>query len=259
MKDRKQKEAEFHSRREKDRHIMEPVEFKRKYSNLSFYSITQKSKGDLFSWMKKNCPGKVALDYCCGRGIQTIELAKYGADAYGIDISEEEIRTAIRKSIEEGVQEQTTFSVMDAESMDFDDNFFDLICCSGVLHHLDLKRAYPEIFRVLKPSGKVICVEALGYNPIITLYRKLTPHLRTAWEAEHILTMREVYDAGRYFDEINVDYYHLFSILAIPFRRSSFFVSLLSFFDRIDSILLKLPLIRLMAWQMIFELSRPKK
>ncbi len=88
---------------------------------------------------------------------------------------------------------------MDAEQLTFPDQTFDLIVCNGVLHHLDLRYAYPELARVLKPGGRILCLEALGYNPAIQLYRKLTPHLRTAWEAEHILTMRQVKEAGLFF------------------------------------------------------------
>ncbi|MCP4293193.1 MAG: methyltransferase domain-containing protein [bacterium] len=257
--DRKQLEAEFHSNRETDRLSMSPEEFERKYSNKTFYSICRKTTDHLEEWMRINCPGKTALDYCCGLGASTRRLAKFGAMAYGIDIAEEEVKTATLDAEKAGLADQTNFQVMDAENMDFEDNTFDLIFCSGVLHHLDLDAAYPELARVLKPGGKILCLEALAHNPIIQLYRRLTPKLRTAWETDHILSTEQVQQGYQFFDSIKVNYFYLFSIGVIPFRNTFLFKPLLSFTEVLDSMVLKIPLVRKMAWQMIFELSEPKQ
>lgn len=256
---RKIEEAKFHSDREKDRLQMAPEEFEKKYTNKTFYVICRKGTAHLEHWMKDNCPGKTALDYCCGLGISTRRLAKFGATAYGIDIAEEEVRTAVRDARAAGLEDQTHFEVMDAEAMTFPDDKFDLILCSGVLHHLDLELAYHELARVLKPGGKILCLEAQGHNPIIQLYRRMTPHLRTAWETDHILTTGQVKQAYRYFETIKVDYFYLFSIGAIPFRNTFLFSPVLRLTEWLDSLVLKLPLVRKMAWQMMFELSDPRQ
>ncbi len=258
-RDRKEKEAAFHSDRETDRLSMTPEEFEKKYSNKTFYCICRKGTDHLERWMKENCPGKTALDYCCGLGISTRRLAGYGAMAYGIDIAHEEVKTAARDAEKAGLGDRTNFQVMDAENMTFEDDKFDLIFCSGVLHHLDLDAAYPELSRVLKPGGKILCIEALGHNPVIQLYRNLTPKLRTAWETDHILSTAQVKQGYEFFDTIKVDYYYLFSIGAIPFRKTPIFEPLLKTTEFLDSIVLKIPLVRKMAWQMIFELSDPKQ
>ncbi len=250
--DRKREEAEFHSRRERDRLTMSEEEFLNKYSNKRIYAIDRGSKRYMDDWLAENCPGKVVLDYCCGLGKTAIKIAKLGAESYGIDISDAEIETAKRKADSEGVADSTHFQVMDAEKMTFADDTFDVIVCSGVLHHLDLQRAYPELARVLKPDGKIIAVEALGYNPIINLYRKLTPHLRTAWEMDHILTKRQVKQGLQYFGDVRIKYFHLMTIVAVPFQKYRFFKPLLSVFEKLDSVLLRIPGVRLMAWQMIF-------
>lgn len=148
---------------------------------------------------------------------------------------------------------------MDAENLTFEDNTFDVIVCSGVLHHLNLANAYPQLARVLKPSGAILCVEALGHNPFISLYRKLTPHLRTKWEAEHILKMKDIHLARRYFGKIDMKFFHLFTIFGLPLQNTSCFDSALTLLERIDSTVLKVPFLQLMAWQIIFELGLPKK
>lgn len=259
MDDRKQNEIYFYNKRENDRLELNDESYQKKYSNKKFYSIDRMIGIYLTEWMRQNCQDKVVLDYCCGLGRTSLDLARYGAFVYGIDISDESIKTATNAAAEADYADKIRFSVMDAENLEFEDEFFDFIVCNGVLHHLDLAKAYPELFRVLKTNGQVICKEALGYNPVIQWYRKRTPHLRTAWEMEHILSLREVKQAKQYFDKIDVKYFHLFSILAVPFRNMFIFKPVLTLLESIDSIVLKIPFVRLLAWQIIFVLSEPKK
>lgn len=255
---RKRLEAEFHSNREKDRLNMSEEDFLDKYSNKRIYAIDRGSKQYMQDWLAENCPGKRVLDYCCGLGATAIRVAGLGAEAYGIDISDAEVETARKNAEEAGVSDRAHFSVMDAENMTFEDNSFDVIICSGVLHHLELNAAFPELARVLRPSGQIIAIEALGYNPVINLYRKMTPHLRTAWEMDHILTKAQVNQGLKYFADVDIRYFHLMTILAVPFQRYKFFSSLLTVCEKIDWLLLKIPGIRLMAWQMIFVYTNKK-
>ena len=43
---------------------------------------------------------------------------------------------------------------------------FDLVCRSGILHHLDIGRAMSEVGRVLRPNGHAVFIEPLGHNPL---------------------------------------------------------------------------------------------
>jgi SAM-dependent methyltransferase len=259
MKDpRKQAERDFHSKREIDRLSLSQGQFCQKYPNKRFYDVARASKAAWRGWVSENCKGKVVLDYCCGLGRNTLELARHGAWVYGIDISSVEIASAKNSTAEAGLSERVQYIVMDAENLGFKDHSFDVVFCCGVLHHLAIEQAYQELARVLKPTGKIICIEAVGHNPLFNLYRKLTPHLRTAWEADHILTNREVSLARSYFAEVRVDFYHLLVLLATPFRRTRVFNTLVGFFEKLDSLILRLPGIRLWAWQMIFILAKPR-
>lgn len=250
---------EFHNDREKDRKELSEDAFNAKYSNKKFYAVTRKSEQFVNEWFAQNCPGKVALDYCCGLGQVSLRLAKAGAEVYGIDISDESVSTSEQRLKDAGFAEKSHFQVMDAENMLFADNMFDVIVCSGVLHHLDLQYAYPELSRVLKPGGKIICMEALGYNPVINLYRRRTPALRTEWEVDHILTLKQVNQAKAFFGNADVNFFHLCSIAAVPFRRSTLFKPVLSLLEFFDRLILKIPFVQLLAWQMIFILSKPKQ
>jgi SAM-dependent methyltransferase len=204
-------------------------------------------------------PGKVVLDYCCGLGDTSLRLARAGATVYGMDISPESVETAKTQLRNAGLEERGHFQVMDAENMTYENDKFDVIVCFGVLHHLDVNRAFPELSRVLKPGGKIIAAEALGYNPVIRAYRKLTPQLRTSWEADHILTGKELNIARRSFGKVEAHFFHLFGILAVPLRKTKLFRPVLAALNAIDDVILRLPGVRLMAWQMIFILSEPLK
>jgi predicted SAM-dependent methyltransferase len=46
--------------------------------------------------------------------------------------------------------------VENIEKISFNDNSFNIVFCSHVLEHVDDKKAFKEIFRVLKPGGKLI-------------------------------------------------------------------------------------------------------
>lgn len=229
-------------------------------SNKKFYSITRGSRRFIEKWLvDRNAGEKKFLDYCCGEGGMSIFLARNNADITGIDISDVSIKYAKESAFEKGLTDNPKLLVMDAENLEFENNYFDTIFCSGVLHHLDIDKAYSELARVLKPDGKIICNEPLAYNPLIQLYRKLTPKLRTEWEAEHILTKRSIYLAKKYFKKVDIRFYHLATILAVPFRKTPFFNQVLSFFEAADSILLKIPGIQWLSWQVVYILSEPKK
>jgi len=228
-------------------------------SNKKFYSITRGNQNHIKKWLLKRISnGKKFLDYCCGEGEISIFLAKNGANATGIDISDVSIKIAKENAITHKLKNKPTFLIMDGENLEFNDNTFDVIICSGVLHHLNVDKAYPELARVLKHDGEIICNEPLAYNPIFQLYRKLTPDFRTQWEAEHILNKKSINLARRHFDGIEIRFYHLTTILAVPFRNFFFFNSILSIFEAIDSVLLKLPLIKWLAWQVVFILHKPR-
>ncbi|PIT99557.1 MAG: hypothetical protein COT74_11195 [Bdellovibrionales bacterium CG10_big_fil_rev_8_21_14_0_10_45_34] len=255
---RKKEEANFHNQREADRKNMSEEEYLAKYSNKRFYSIVKKSVDYQNEWLRKNCKGKEVLDYCCGLGQTSLNLAQMGANVTGIDISSKEVETA-KELLESNGFTNAKFVVGDAENTDFEDNTFDVVVCNGVLHHLDIRKAWKELARIVKPTGSIMAMEALGYNPVIQLYRKMTPKLRTEWETDHILTLRELNLAKNYFNKVEVKFFYLASLGAIPFIGTKVFEPVLKVTEKIDEILLKIPLLNLMAWQMVFILSEPKK
>lgn len=252
---RKKKELEFHDTN-RDIARMKALAgdaYEKHYGNKKYYKATGLLKTYIDSWILKNVKDKIFLDYACGNGELAIKAAKYGCKlAIGLDISRVSIENAKQESTKKGVGQMTYFIQADAENTMLPDDSIDVIICSGMLHHLDLSYAFPELRRILSPGGKVFAVEALGYNPAIKLYRYITPQMRTDWEKTHILSLKDIRFARRFFNIGEIKYWHITSIFT-PYMKF-----MLPFFNWVDHILTKMPVIKLMAWIFTFELIKKK-
>lgn len=143
------------------------------------WTITERVRRDENSIMSA-AKGKRVLDYGCGRGEYSLELLSLGAKVEGIDISQAYVQKAQQACLAAGHDPADfNFQVMDAHSLDFDDDSFDFVVGNGILHHLDYPTALAEINRVLKPGGRAIFQEPLSGNPLLGLLRMLTPSTRT--------------------------------------------------------------------------------
>lgn len=238
--------------------VREGEEYARHFSNMKFYSVTRSSMAWRDSLLFDGIAGAVALDYCCGNGEVAVEMARRGAKkVVGIDISDVAVRNATELARVMGVGDVCEFRVMDAERTDFPDGAFDVVHEYGALHHLDLQEAFRELSRILKPDGKLVCTEALRHNPLIHLYRKLTPHLRTKWEAEHILGFPEIRSGAAFFGGVSIRPVHLAALVAVPFRKTFLFGPMLSVLEAVDGLLLSIPGIRRFAWVAVVRYDKP--
>ena len=232
--------------------ILNKEEFEHHFSNAKFYSVTSASETYQYGWLKQKChQGVKVLDFACGNGENGLYAAECGAEVIGIDISPEGIENANKNAVELGVADHCKFMVMDGEKMTFADNTFDYGVEYGALHHVDLDVALKELSRVLKPGGEMICVEALRHNPLIHAYRKRTPHLRTQWEVEHILGVESLDVFDRYFDDVDVKFFHLAVLAAVPFRKTPLFTPMRKALEVIDRTILNNRMIGKYAWIMI--------
>jgi ubiquinone/menaquinone biosynthesis C-methylase UbiE len=256
LDERKRAELEFHDR-DRDRAKLASLDkdtFDRFYGNTKYYEATGDSVRYVDKWIKDHVPGRVFLDYACGNGSAAIKAAQAGASlSIGIDISSVSIQNAREDARAAGVSANTYFVQGDAEGTKLPDSSIDLVLCSGMLHHLDLSYAFPELRRILAAGGKILAVEALDYNPAIKAYRMLTPDMRTAWEKAHILSHKDLRFAKRFFELGEVRYWHITSILSPHMRM------LRPLLTAIDRTLTKVPLVQLLAWIFTFELKSTKK
>lgn len=255
LNERKQAELDFHNRDRDPTLIAEARKdsdtYEKFYGNKKYYDTTQRSRDYVEGWIRRNAAGKVFLDYACGNGVNARAAARAGAAvALGLDISDVSIENCRRSAAEEGLT-NTRFFQADAENTQLPDDSVDAIICSGMLHHLDLSYALPELRRILKPGGKLLAVEALDYNPAIKLYRKLTPAMRTDWEKAHILSLRDVRFAARFFTVTSIRYWHIVGYAGGKLRP------LAGLLDKFDRLVERVPFLNRMAWIFTFELTKP--
>jgi ubiquinone/menaquinone biosynthesis C-methylase UbiE len=253
---RKIKELEFHDR-DRDVNFKKNSEandtYEKFYGNKKYYKIVSRSKNYVSNWIEKQCKGKVFLDYACGNGGNAILAAKSGASlSLGFDISSISLKNA-RIEAEKNKLQNIRFFQADAENTMLPNESVDVIICSGMLHHLDLSYAFYELRRILKPGGIILAVEALDYNPLIKIYRWLTPSMRTDWEKAHILSLKDIRFAKRFFNIGEIKYWHVIGYLAGKFPFLSKQLEIL------DMILEKIPYLNIMAWMFTFELIKPKE
>ncbi len=112
------------------------------------------------------------LDVGCGTGRTAIAIAKEltdGGHLYGVDIYEKKaisgnaLDTVKKNARIEKVEDRTSFQYGSATDIPFEDNKFDIVNISSVLHEIhgekSQKQAMGEISRVLKPDGTLYLSE----------------------------------------------------------------------------------------------------
>ena len=217
-------------------------------------------RGRLWSpfWGTTDLKGRLVLDYGCGKGDFSRILAKRGACVRGIDISPkliEEARSSAARMEFNG--NAPKFLVGDAHHTPFPDALFDNVVGNGALHHLDLKRALPEIARVLKPGGKAVFQETMSSHPLLWALRRLTPKAHTT--DERPLSWTDINLAPKEFTACRHRQHFLLAVCAAPAHLlgKRFALSVIGALDRMDQQLMRLfPYLRRYAWLTVLEFEK---
>ncbi len=98
---------------------------------------------------KENTSKSNILEIGCGNGRDSLYFGKQGYSVIGIDISPDAIRIAEKNNKLNNV----VFEVGDAEELDFDDEYFDVVYSLSVLHSTNLEKSIKEVSRVLVSNG----------------------------------------------------------------------------------------------------------
>lgn len=118
--------------------------------------------------------GARALDVCCGTGDWTISLANAAGkdgEVIGLDFSQNMLSVGEEK-IKELNLSNVSFIHGDAMALPFKDNTFDYVTIGFGLRNVpDYMQVLREMTRVVKPGGKVVCLETS--QPTIPVFRQL--------------------------------------------------------------------------------------
>lgn len=186
--------------RERQSHAQQDIlsksyQLKNRFSHIWHYPSLVRLFDHMDSYVR-DIAEKTVLDYGCGRGEKSLLYLARGAYVVGIDVSVEYIEDAKESAKKAGYSEdQFSFMVMDAHRLNIDDDFFDIVIGYGILHHLDTTTALDEIHRVLRPQGRLLLQEPLADNPLLRIFRFLTPYART--EDERPFSAKDIEMIGR--------------------------------------------------------------
>lgn len=145
--------------------------------------------------------GKRVLDVGCGDGALTRFLAREGAVAIGIDVSETRLADARAAEPVSGAE----YREGRGEALPFADASIDGVVYNNALHHVPMDAmdaALAEAVRVLKPGGRLLVIEPLAEGEYFALVRQIedeTEVRRAAYDALRKVTAlkaerEELYD-----------------------------------------------------------------
>lgn len=125
--------------------------------------------------MMELVPGNRVLDVCGGTGDLSILAAKnIGPDGRVIiyDINRAMMQAGLHKVAQKKIEPCISYVQGDAESISFPDGNFDAAMVSfGIRNVTNMKKGFSEMHRVLKPGGKMMCLEFS--KPTFTPFRWL--------------------------------------------------------------------------------------
>ncbi len=129
-------------------------------------------------------PGDTALDVCAGTCDIAMKLAReVGPTGHvvALDRNEEMLEVGKYKLRKHGLLDRSEIRVGDAEAMpELESESFNAVTIGVASRHLDVAEAYKEWYRLLKPGGRVICLDF--FQPPNDIFRSLY-----TWYSKHIL------------------------------------------------------------------------
>ena len=137
------------------------------------------------------------IEIGCGTGLFTAAFAQSGADIVAVDISRDLLEIAAQRNLTNVRFVGKNFEDCELEGP------FDAAIGSSVLHHLDIERALPKIFSLLKPGGRFSFAEPNMLNPQIYCerhFRRFFPQVSPDETAFVRLQLRRRLEAAGFED-----------------------------------------------------------
>lgn len=137
----------------------------------------------------------IVLDAGCGAGMLVFELAEFqpGVKVVGANIAHNQLVSA------ENYRRRTSrnsilFSNQDYHCLAFPDATFDVVIfCESYIHSYDKRRLAQEVYRVLKPKGKIVISDTfLERTPTDDDEKMVLLHLKEGWYLPSILKTEEL-------------------------------------------------------------------
>lgn len=204
---------------------------------------------DLARPERKNAAEKsqTLLDFGCGDGSASMLYAKAGFAVEGFDISAANVALSEESAKVCGFADRCKFRRMSAEHLEYEDASLDVVVGIDVLHHVEIASAIREIHRVLRGDGVAIFKEPVHVALLDDLVRKAHPRKKSFSPEHHItederkLSPDDLAIIRSSFQSMEMRRFGLTSRLSrfLPWGQR-----LRPYLQRLDAILLRLPLLR---------------
>lgn len=181
--------------------------------------------------------GAIALDLGAGTGDIARELVRRGArEVVAADFVPEMLAPAAERAAREGTT-NLRFAVADALALPFADASFDCVTSGFLVRNVaDQERAFSEMCRVLRPGGRVVCLEAsrrdgvvgqvlnAGFGVVARVLGQIVAHDRDAYSylpdsAAHFASPAELAATMRKAGFTDIQY-HPFGLGLIAIHRA---------------------------------------
>jgi len=115
--------------------------------------------------------GGAMLDLAGGTGdigfrvVEKCRKKNVKAEIVTTDVNEHMLEEGRRRSVDRNFFNDVSWKQVDAENIPFPDDYFDYVTISfGIRNVTDKDKALREIYRVLKPTGRFLCLEFSNVN-----------------------------------------------------------------------------------------------
>jgi ubiquinone/menaquinone biosynthesis C-methylase UbiE len=136
-------------------------EFARQAQNFDNWAVKADDPSRFGAALGEACRGKL-LDVACGPGVVTAALAPLASSVVAFDATTQMLEKAMARCAKAGLT-NVAFRSGDAENLPFEDAEFDGAVTRLAIHHFaNPQRALDEMFRVLRPGGAAVIVDAVS-------------------------------------------------------------------------------------------------
>jgi ubiquinone/menaquinone biosynthesis C-methylase UbiE len=209
-------------------HFGKPEKFVRsEFRDVATMDVVQNARLSLYDSMKKNIEGvqnPKVLDAGCGWGRWIVKLHSYcrrDFEMVGVDLDEFSLEYAL------SLDRLLNVARSNVECLPFEEDMFDLIFCSAVIHEIKTyagrEKTIREFYRILKPGGMLYIIDAFSTNIALSMTLRLLRHAtsRIEWMFERAKLERIL--AANDFAVVNIQKmrYRLFGAIEVAMVLST--------------------------------------